>query len=66
MDNTLKKMREIQITQSGLLDFDEFFSIEYDKDASGDVYPDIYDEIQKAGDEKKKGKEGLKPGFTKK
>ena len=66
LDNTLKKMREIQITQSGLLDFDEFFSIEYDKDASGDVYPDIYDEIQKAGDEKKKGKEGLKPGFTKK
>ncbi len=66
LDNQLKKMREVQITQAGLLDFGDFFEIQYDKDAAGDVYPDVYDEIEKSKEEKKKGKEGLKPGFTKK
>lgn len=66
LDNQLKKMREVQITQAGLLDFGDFFEIQYDKDASGEVYPDVYDEIEKSKEEKKKGKEGLKPGMTKK
>ena len=66
LDNQLKKMREVQITQAGLLDFGDFFEIQYDKDAAGDVYPDVYDEIEKSKEEKKKGKEGLKPGVTKK
>jgi hypothetical protein len=66
LDNTLNKMREIQITQSGLLDFDEFFSIEYDKDAAGDVYPQIWDEMDKLSDTKKKGKKkGIQPDMKK-
>jgi hypothetical protein len=63
LDNNLKKMREIQITQSGLLDFGDFFEIQFDTDGAGEVYPDIYDEIQKAPSEKKGKKKGLKSGI---
>ena len=66
LDNTLKKMREIQITQSNLLDFQDFFEIQYDTDADNQVYPDIYDEIQKSSEQKKKNKGGIKPGIIKK
>lgn len=61
LDNHLRKMREVQVTQAGLLDFGDFFEIKYDTDAAGDVYPDIYDEIQKASSDKK-DKKGIKPG----
>lgn len=64
LDNHLKKMREVQITQAGLLDFGDFFEIQYDKDAAGEVYPDIYDEIQKASQSKKKEKGNLKSDIT--
>jgi hypothetical protein len=66
LDNHLKKMREVQVTQAGLVDFGQFFEIQYDTDGAGEVYPDVYDEIEKSKEEKKKGKEGLKSGFTKK
>ena len=56
LDNQLKKMREVQITQAGLLDFGDFFEIQYDKDASGEVYPDVYDEIEKSKEEKRREK----------
>jgi hypothetical protein len=63
IDNHLNKMREVQITQAGLLDFGDFFEIQYDTDANQEVYPiDIYDEIEKSAQPKKKGKGGLKPG----
>jgi hypothetical protein len=62
IDNHLNKMREVQITQAGLLDFGDFFEINFDTDANQDVYPDIYDEIEKSAQPKKKGKGGLKPG----
>lgn len=57
LDNTLKKVREVQFKQTGLLDFGQFFEIEYDSDASGDVYPQVWDEIQ-SGSEDKKSKKG--------
>ena len=60
LDNHLNKMREVQITQAGLLDFGDFFDLKWDKDGDGNTYPDIYDEIVKAEDSKKKGKGGLK------
>ena len=43
-----------------LWDFGDFFDIQYDTDADGDVYPDVYDEFTKGGatDKKKKGKGG--------
>jgi hypothetical protein len=62
IDNHLNKMREVQITQSGLLDFGDFFELTWDHDGAGDVYPDIYDTFEKELDKKKKGV--LKPGTT--
>lgn len=57
LDNTLKKVREVQFKQKSLLNFEDFFEIEYDTDASGDVYPQVWDEIE-SGSEDKKGKKG--------
>jgi hypothetical protein len=60
IDNHLNKIHELELTRSGLLDFGDFFDIQYDVDADGDVYPDVYDEFAKGGatDKKKKGKGG--------
>lgn len=57
LDNTLKKVREVQFKQKSLLNFEDFFEIEYDSDASGAVYPQVWDEIE-SGSEDKKGKKG--------
>ncbi len=56
IDNHLNKIREIQITNSGLLDFGDFFEIQFDKDGAGDVYPEVWDSMEKSGDDKKKDK----------
>ena len=56
IDNHLNKIHEVELTRSGLLDFDEFFDIQYDTDGEGEVYPDVFDEIQKGSDDKKKKK----------
>ena len=47
IDRYLNKLREIDITRGGLLDFGDFFEIQYDQDAAGEVYPDIYDTFEK-------------------
>ena len=65
LDNHLKKMREVQVTQSGLVDFGQFFEIQYDVDGAGEVYPDVYDEMEKNKSTDKKGKKG-KPGMIEK
>lgn len=57
LDNTLNKVREVQFKQKSLLNFEDFFEIEYDTDASGDVYPQVWDEIE-SGSKDKKGKKG--------
>ncbi len=56
IDNHLNKLREIQITNSGLLDFGDFFEIQFDKDGSGEVYPEVWDDMEKVKNDKKKGK----------
>jgi hypothetical protein len=57
IDNYLNKMREIDLTRGGLLDFGDFFEIKYDSDAEGQVYPDVYDTFEREPSvEKKKGK----------
>jgi len=59
IDSHLNKMHELELTRAGLLDFGDFFEIQYDTDAEGDVYPDVYTEFEKgAGESKKKGKGG--------
>jgi hypothetical protein len=57
LDSFLNKLKETDLTRGGLLDFGDFFSIAYDKDADGQVYPDIYDTFEKDPiSDKKKGK----------
>jgi hypothetical protein len=61
----LGKMHEIELGRAGLLDFGDFFEIQYDTDAEGQVYPDVYDEFERGGEEKKKkGKGGKMPITT--
>jgi hypothetical protein len=58
----LNKMQEIELGRAGLLDFGDFFDIQYDTDGEEQVYPDVYDEFEKGGEEKKKkGKGGKMP-----
>lgn len=63
IDIYLNKIHEIELTRSGLLDFGDFFEIQYDVDGEGDVYPDVYTEFEKGieSDKKKKGKGGKFP-----
>lgn len=56
----LKQSSETELARSGLLNFNDYFDIQYDVDGDGDVYIDIYDEFEKGTpeDKKKKGKGG--------
>jgi hypothetical protein len=58
IDRYLNKLHEVELTRSGLLDFGDFFDIQYDQDGEGEVYPDVYSEFEKGSDvdKKKKGK----------
>jgi hypothetical protein len=59
----LNKLHEIELGRAGLLDFGDFFDIQYDQDGEGQVYPDVYSEFEKGvdNDKKKKGKGGKFP-----
>jgi hypothetical protein len=63
IDRYLNKIHEIELTRAGLLDFGDFFEIQYDTDGEGEVYPDVYTEFEKGTPEqkKKKGKGGKLP-----
>lgn len=63
IDKYLNKIHEIELTRAGLLDFGDFFEIQYDTDGEGEVYPDVYTEFEKGvpSDKKKKGKGGKLP-----
>lgn len=57
VDTHLNKMREIQITKSGLVDFSDFFDIQYDVDGDNETHLQIWDEMEKSAiSKKKKGK----------
>jgi hypothetical protein len=60
IDLYLNKMREVDLTRGGLLDFGDFFDIVFDQDGSQQVYPDVYDEIQKTSTDKKEKIKGTK------
>ena len=55
IDKHLNKLQEIELKKSQLLDFSDYFEISYDKDADDQVYPDVWDEMQRPSDSKKKG-----------
>jgi hypothetical protein len=61
IDEYLNKKTETDFVNKGLVDFSQFFDIksQIDTDGDGNVYPDVYDEIQKASSDKKKGKKGI-------
>jgi hypothetical protein len=59
LDNSLNKMREVQMNKDGLLNFGQFFNIEYSVDGDNQVYPQVWDEIQASSSNKKK-KDGIK------
>lgn len=54
----LNKLHEIELGRAGLLDFGDFFDIQYDTDGEGQVYPDVYSEFEKGAGEEKKKKKG--------
>lgn len=57
------KMKEVELNRKGLLDFGDYFKIEYDVDGDGKVYPDVYSEFTKP-DRNQKGKKKLtKKGY---
>jgi hypothetical protein len=59
----LNKIQEIELGRAGLLDFGDFFDIQYDTDSEDQVYPDVYSEFEKGAEteKKKKGKGGKLP-----
>lgn len=54
IETKLKKVHEVELNKAGLLDFEEYFDIDYAVDGDGQVYPDVYDEFEKGLDQKKK------------
>ena len=54
----LNKLHEIELGRAGLLDFGDFFDIQYDTDGDGQVYPDVYSEFEQGTGEQKKKKKG--------
>ena len=63
IEKYMNKVHEVELTRAGLLDFGDFFEIQYDSDGEGEVYPDVYSEFEKGASEekKKKGKGGKLP-----
>lgn len=61
LDRVLKINREYYLQKHDLLDFKDYFKINYSTDADGQVYPDVYDTIidELEGEEKKKKKKGV-------
>lgn len=64
IDDYLGKLRETELSKSNLVDFSQWFDIEYSVDGSNSVYPDIYDTFDKeatsTSKDKKKGYSGKK------
>lgn len=58
IEKYLNRIHEVELTRAGLLDFGDFFEIQYDTDAEGEVYPDVYSEFDKSksSEKTKKGK----------
>jgi len=60
INDYLNKKSETELVKKGLLDFSDYFEIKYDKDGEGQVYPSVWDELEKGGEPEKKGKKGEK------
>lgn len=58
LDKSMKKYREIELAKRKLIDFGEFFDIEYDVDGDQKTYPDVYSEFERGIPDDKKKKKG--------
>lgn len=56
IDSFLNKKSEVELTRNDLLSFGDYFNIVYDKDGDDQVYPDIFQEIEKNAEDKSKKK----------
>jgi hypothetical protein len=57
IERYLNQIHEVEISRAGLLDFQDYFDIQYDTDSQEQVYPDVYGEFENPSDStKKKGK----------
>lgn len=61
IDEYLNKIHEVELTRAGLLDFQDYFNIQFDTDGDQQVYPDVYTEIEKEASDKKKKRGGKYP-----
>jgi len=62
IEQELSIKRDEKLRNKELLNFNDFAEVEYDEDASGQVYPDIYDRAEELGGEKKK--KGKNPAIS--
>lgn len=60
LDRHLKFVRDLDINDDKLLNFSDYFKVDYNTDADGDLYPDIYTEIEAETSQRKKKKKGVK------
>jgi hypothetical protein len=61
IDNSLSINRDYIFQKVDLLNFNDYFKINFDRDASGEIYPDIAPHFNKeSGEGKNKSKKGTK------
>lgn len=54
IDEYLNKKSETDFIKKGLIDFSQWYDLKIDKDGEDNVYPSVWDEIQKSSPDKKK------------
>lgn len=54
IDDYLNKMKENKLRNTNLMDFGRYYDFQYDTDADGKVYPDVYTEFEVDSVDKKK------------
>lgn len=57
----LNKVKEDELRNSQLMNFGDYYNFQYDTDADGQVYPDVYTEFEAPTEDKGK-KKSKKPG----
>jgi len=66
LDRVLKINREYYLQKHDLLDFKDYFKINYSTDGDGQIYPDVFNTmLDDEGESKKKKKKGMPDKFKK-
>ena len=59
LDTVLKVNREYYLQKHDLLDFKDYFKLNYSTDFGGDIYPDVFDTMEDEAEDLKKKKKGV-------